>query len=370
MKTHALDGQFEPTSNMHTARGFHRAITIYDNSVMVTGGTDSAAAWDPTRGSSRQSTGLAVSTVELYRDDTRSWFSLMPMSDARIAHGLARLPSGHLLAMGGDGGNGISLRSVERYDIARGVWTTVESLATPRFSHGTVVLDDGRVLVCGGNNLQPTGGQILDSVEIYEERLAGWQTVAPMQRPRMNHTATLLPSGKVLVIGGYSGNGGEPVEMSAELYDPARDVWSDAARLSIPRMQHTAVQLVDGTVLVAGGSSEPFMPGLATSQVYDPTEDAWRPTVDLGTGRKGHSATLLPNGHVLVAGTSSLSDPVSARTAELYDPLHAQWTPAPDMYEGRFEHSATLMDNGRVLIAGGQRPVSHPSYLDAAELFE
>ena len=63
-------------------------------------------------------------------------------------------------------------------------------------------------------------------------------------------TATLLPNGKVLVVGGRDSIG--PIA-SAELYDPATGIWSSTGSLNTGRDAHTATLLQDGTVLVAGG---------------------------------------------------------------------------------------------------------------------
>jgi fibronectin type III domain protein/galactose oxidase-like protein len=68
--------------------------------------------------------------------------------------------------------------------------------------------------------------------------------------PRANYTATLLPSGKVLVAGG-AGNTG-PLR-SAELYDPAIGLWTPTGSLTVARFSHTATLLLNGKVLVAGG---------------------------------------------------------------------------------------------------------------------
>ena len=68
-----------------------------------------------------------------------------------------------------------------------------------------------------------------------------------------DHTATLLPNGKVLVAAGAD-DSGAVVLSSAELYDPATGSWSSTGSLGTARFRHTATLLPSGKVLVAGGS--------------------------------------------------------------------------------------------------------------------
>ena len=94
----------------------------------------------------------------------------------------------------------------------------------------------------------------------------------PQPRARVNHTATLLPDGKVLLAGGYNGT---PL-VSAALYDSVSGTWFGADNLNIARGVHTATLLPNGSVLVAGGlgTSGP----LASSELYTPGVDTWTVT--------------------------------------------------------------------------------------------
>ncbi len=135
-----------------------------------------------------------------------------------------------------------------------------------------------------------------------------WSPAGQLAAGRIGHTATLLPDGRVLVVGGASTAGGHPLA-TAEVYDPTRNAWSAAGTLTDARLAHTATRLPDERVLVAGGerwvADMPNPLPLATAELYDPTSGRWVRTTALGIPRAGHSATLLPDGRVLVAGGRS-----------------------------------------------------------------
>lgn len=78
-----------------------------------------------------------------------------------------------------------------------------------------------------------------------------WTRTGDLHRSRLLHTATLLPTGRVLVAGGWDGDDSLDV---AEVFDPATRAFSFASgHLSQARNRHTATLLNDGRVLVAGG---------------------------------------------------------------------------------------------------------------------
>src|ERR1051326_8399890 len=74
-----------------------------------------------------------------------------------------------------------------------------------------------------------------------------WTVTGSMNIARLDRTATLLPSGKVLVAGG-SIQSGEPTT-DAELYDPSTGTWTITGSMNVPHSQHTATLLPNGEVL-------------------------------------------------------------------------------------------------------------------------
>ena len=117
------------------------------------------------------------------------------------------------------------------------------------------------------------------------------------QRPR-TFTATLLLNGTVLVAGGSKGG----AIADAELYDPASGTWSPTAPLPVAVRNHTATLLSNGAVLVTGGVSTAFY---ANTEIYNPKKGTRTSTGSLNTPRSSHTATLLPNRRVLIAGGAS-----------------------------------------------------------------
>jgi hypothetical protein len=146
---------------------------------------------------------------------------------------------------------------------ATNTWSAAGSLATARYYHTAARLPSGQVLVAGRYN-DNTG--VLGSAELYAPATNTWSAAGSLATARGQHTATLLPSGQVLVAGGYNGSSGALALASAELYDRATNTWSVAGSLTTARYLHTATLLPSGQVLVAGGAGNSGP--LASAELY------------------------------------------------------------------------------------------------------
>jgi hypothetical protein len=71
---------------------------------------------------------------------------------------------------------------------------------------------------------------------------ANWTQTGDLSARRYLHTATLLPDGEVLVVGGVEGN---DILTSAELYDPATGMWTPTNNLPTSRFEYTATRCGD-----------------------------------------------------------------------------------------------------------------------------
>jgi hypothetical protein len=189
-----------------------------------------------------------------------------------------------------------------------------------------------------------------------QARAASFLTNSPMLSARLFHTATLLRNGKVLVAGGTSDlpflNSNQA---SAELYDPATRTWTATGTMNHPRAWHTATLLPDGKVLVVGGvaSLATNLFAAVAAELYDPATGKW---VETGAPKSAYgyvATTLLPNGKVLVAGDPDPHSGVGLCAAEVFDPASGIWTATTAFKTSCQYPTSTLLRNGQVLLSGG-----------------
>jgi hypothetical protein len=329
--------------------------------------------------------GAYLATAELYTPPQQcprtcgpAWLPLEPMREAREQATATRLEDGSVLVVGGlrkAGTSSTFLSSVERFVPDTRTWQFAGSLHTPRVQHVATRLRDGRVLVSGGwaQHADGTYGPMA-TAEVYNPATGLWTLTGTMSRARFRHAATLLPDGRVLVVGGEDTRS-VPL---AELYDPRTGTWTPAAPTLGAHWGTQLVSLSGGEVLALGGrvrvvddSPPTQMEVSPDTDVYDPVTGTWRAGPVMNVKRWGPTALVLRSGRVLAFSGARHSWNASA--SELYDPATRQWSPTGDVVEYRHHGlSAAVLSDGRVLATGGWRYFDHPwgTQPRGAELFE
>ncbi len=187
------------------------------------------------------------------------------------------------------------------------------------------LLPDGRWLLLGGEG----GTGVSGTAEIKDDRTgAATQLSTGLQRPRAGHSATLLPDGTVLILGGVDAGGA--VLDSAELFHTDTQKFETQGSTGFsPRAYHTATLLTDGRVLIVGGISEKSRLN-GEVELWDSTTGKLASLRSkLSKPRQKHTARLLPDGTVLiVGGVGRTGNPVTGR--EQYEPERQKFGPVND----------------------------------------
>jgi hypothetical protein len=238
-----------------------------------------------------------------------------------------------------------------------------------RAAHTATRLPDGRVLLAGGFQDKAGGEAAFDHAELFDPVSNTFAPIRKLTEPRNGHTATLLPSGMVLLAGGW---GLRERLVTNDLFDPQTGRFTSAPRMAQPRAGHTATPLRNGSVLIAGGKSARDQLVMAT-EIFDSATGQFQAASSLLEGRENHTATLLSDGRVLIVGGGDGQGRVLA-SAELFDPSTNQFTHARSMGAPRYKHAAALLSdgsvNGSVLIIGGSDGQDWQGQYATAEIFD
>jgi galactose oxidase len=212
---------------------------------------------------------------QVWNDTNKSWSSLDPNSILQL------YPRMHVVSSGKVFMSGATIKSFLLDALNTGAWTPVKDRINGVREYAPAVLYDvDKILYIGGGggqNVPPTAAtEIID----LQKTAPAWKPATPMNFPRRQHNATLLPDGTVLVNGGTRGNGGpdpfrkddtgfndlrvgQPVH-TAEVWNPTpnggKGTWTLLAAEQVDRCYHaTTVLLPDARVLSAGGGEyRPF----------------------------------------------------------------------------------------------------------------
>jgi len=291
-------GTWSPTGSMSVPRVSHTLTLLPTGKVLVAGG------FNRSEGVSR--------TAEIYDPETGQWSPTGALIERRVQHTATLLPTGKVLVVGGQGEMPGFLASAELYDPATGEWHATGSLSTERIFHTATLLASGRVLLVGGF----AGADPTNSAETFDPATETWTPVAPMLVSRSGHTATRLHSDAVLIAGGavLGSDGADPSD-EAELYHPVTGTWGRTGSLFTAHFLHTATELPSGRVLVVGGDGVNVP--LANTELFDPESETWSDAGCTNSPRILHTATLLGSGAVLVAG-GGIGNFGADSSAELY----------------------------------------------------
>jgi hypothetical protein len=275
--------------------------------------------------------------------------------EARFAHTATLLQDGRVLIAGCMERNGVWLDSAEVWDPATEKFTGLGRMSARRAGATSTLLPDGRVLIAGGSNGPDAS---LATAEIFDPRTLSFTRTGDMIAPRSHAIAALLRSGKVLIAGGGASGDNDQLA-SAEIYDPATGKFSATGSMQVGRSYCTAIALRNGQILVVGGLSGGQYPSHrveATAEIYNPATGRFALTGSLSTPRYKQGAALLLDGRVLVVGGSNENGrQYEYSSTEIFNPKTGRFIAGPSMNFERYKmlSGVVTLKDGRILVAGG-----------------
>jgi hypothetical protein len=196
-------------------------------------------------------------------------------------------------------------------------------MTLPRAEHTATLLNDGRVLIVGGwTNGPGSVAEIYDPTVGAHGSFSASAAVIPGFAWPTQHTATLLTtgahSGQVLIAGGW----GNPTLGGSYFYNPVNDTFSNAPTLLTPRLDHTATTLPNGRIVFAGGVADTSVwTSTSLVEIYDPATDEQAYIGNLIAERSTHSADVVstPSGLKLAVAAGYGQSNITGITIELFD---------------------------------------------------
>lgn len=314
------NGAWIAGGKMTNPRKGHTATLLPSGKVLIAGGQKDA------QGSQ------LLSSLEIYDPATKTTSAAGDMSKPRSGHVAVSFRAANLdfvLFAGGASVNG-SDASAELYDVVNNrIIPVAQPMLSDRVGAQGMLLSSGKILIQGGiaglsaqgiANMRPAGAELFDPATQTFAR-AGLLGI-----DRFNAALSLTDSGEVVVLGG---NSQARVEDTLEAYDAASNSWSNVkATLGLAREDLGATALPTGGILLTGGYDGAALSGAV--ELYTPRPRAIAGNVTqlapLQLARRGHTATLLDNGNVLVVGGVGVAGVLAS--AEEYDASAAPGTPS------------------------------------------
>ncbi len=261
---------------------------------------------------------------------------------------MTALSDDDLLIAGGCDVDGCTTATATAFLVRGARVLQITPMGGARDAHTAVRLRDGRVLVVGG--FAGEGEPPLTTAELFDPETSAWTSTGGLATGRGGHAAALLGDGRVLVAGGWIGS--QTYTDSTEIYDPATGSFSPGPDLSEPVDSLAAVSLGDGCVLITGGQVHPGESSAGTSTICP--DGVLRELGPMRQARFKHGLATLSDGRVVVVGGTA-DDRRLLDTTEVFDPDTGTFSAGPRLRGGRYKLSGSVLtlEDDRVVVAGG-----------------
>lgn len=292
------------------------------------------------------------------------WVKLPPMPHSRVEHVAA---VGHL-GGGGErifvfGGivNGVSPHDdvyVDAFDTQTGVWDaegTYPDMPNRHRDPAVATDNSGRIYVIGGTVANSVATSLVD---VFDPATSTWSTIEGVPTPRKGAGATFGPDGKIYVIGGTDGPGGQKYNV-VERYDPGTQAWESVAPLPSAHGEGSigAATDCDGHIVVVGARTWlPNIPCVSNTYVYDIDTDEWTVKAPMPGCMAGSGVVRGPDGRIYAIndGDYFTSSPGDVRVYS-YDPSEDEWREEASTNVGGIDLAAVSSGSNIFALGGANK---------------
>ncbi len=288
-------------------------------------------------------------------------FTSATAPDSIFCSGMAQLPNGEVMTVGGYGGlttGNTGIVDTAIFNPATGTWTRVANMHDPRWYPSLTELADGEYVAISGNSTN--SDTWADTPEVYNPVANTWTLLSKVSTSEVHEEeypfSYLIPNGNVFTIG--------PSEDVSYELNVANQTWTSTGGAS-GITNGSSIMYRPGKILYSGGapSVTSTISASADTSIIDLTAATpkWQPTAPMHNARVYHALTMLADGEVLAVGGEPTSDQEIVTSGvlptEIWNPNTETWSPAAPIAAARNYHStAILMPNATVLVAGGGHP--------------
>lgn len=294
---------------------------------------------------------------------------LLPSGTSGHGAALALSPGGDAWLFGGadtPGGPALA-RMLHLADLDSGDWQFVDAGAMPAVSGASarygatatpIELEGTAAILVAGGRADGTapGGNLATAFAVDASTGEVLWTDDVLQQARSGHRALLLDNDRVLLIGGFEGDGTPLEAASFEVFDP-RWLASDAGDpLAIPPHGFGLADLGPDGVLACGGTlpgNGPAEPAPAAVCDRISLLGSVETAADLPEARTGLALGAAGSGQVLACGGRAAIGGAPTDTAWLYDPDGQAWVATGPLVHPRAGHVVIPALDGRALVIGG-----------------
>ena len=263
-------GLWSATGSLNTGRYAHTATLLPSGKVLVTGGHATGA--------------VGLNTCETYDPVAGTWSLVASMTNAKWEHSATLLFNGYVLV--------VASLTTQIYDPSTDTWFKEIPLdgGATFWANQAVLLPNKQVMLARQNQ----------GVHLYNPCENKWTaaTTLPVGAGNRNAIIHLLPDGEnVLYAGGVVG--ASTGTQNTYLYNIATNTWTQVGNMTFPRYEHNSVIMPNGKIVTTGGYSGGYHP---ETDVFDPLTQTWDNIGNATLAIGDFGMNILPNSNVLKNG--------------------------------------------------------------------